>query len=114
MQILRKYPNAKLHVFAVWENALVTDSRGAWSKYMFGDDPRVTSIWDGTNQVGQWYVQHGYGFGGIDLTFIYDAYFAYGSKDVWKDDTPTSPIVDGSEIITHTDGLQQKFAPLLG
>lgn len=112
LQILDKYPDAKVRVFAVWENALATDSRSAWPHDMFGDDPRVTSLWDGRNLVGQWFVQHGYSLGGIDLTFIYDAYYAYDKNAVWKDG-PTSPVADGSEIITHVDGLQQAFVPLL-
>ena len=63
---------------------------------MFGNDPRVTSFWGG-------------------LAFIYDAYFAYGKDAIWKDGGgPISLVVDGSEIISHVDGLQQEFVPLLG
>lgn len=113
MQILRKYPNAKVHVFAVWVNALATDSRGAWSKDMFGDDPRVTNLWDGSSLIGQWYLGNGYGFGGVGETLLYDAYYAYDGTAVWKD-APSPPLVDGSEIITHVAGLEQKFVPLLG
>jgi hypothetical protein len=62
--------------------------------------------------VGSWY---GYrtigGLGGGGYT-VWDAYYAYDDTASWSDQA-SGVVAAGSTIIGTTDGLEQRFLPLL-
>ena len=97
-------------MIAIWLPVLGGDSRSAWPRGMF-DDPRVTSLWDGDRLAGRWFAAHQTGGLGGPGTIVWDAYLGYGPKARWRG-APTDPIVAGSDIIAHTDGLQRFAATL--
>ncbi|HET7571585.1 MAG TPA: hypothetical protein VFJ77_02830 [Gaiellaceae bacterium] len=100
-------------MFAIWVNTMPGDSRSAWPKTMFRD-ARVSSYWDPADRVGRWFGVNGTGgIGTRTVPVVWDAYFAYGPDARWQD-APTEPVVAGSEIISHTQELTDRFVPLLG
>jgi len=109
--ILNAHPHAKLTVLAVWLPMLPGDSRSAWDSNVL-DDPRVISFWDGNRIAGKWFADRSTGGlrgpGGI----VWDAYFAFPKRARWQTE-PQHVLASGSDIIDHTDGLQQLFIPLL-
>jgi hypothetical protein len=109
--ILRAHPNAKLKVIAIWLPMLGGDSRSSWSSRIL-DDPRVTSLWDGDRLAGNWFADEHTGGLSTPGSIVWDAYLAYGADARWQQ-SPTDPIVAGSDIIANTDGLEKQFVPLL-
>src|SRR5438093_3216901 len=53
MHLLNAHPHAKLTVYAIWLPMLAGDSRGASDAHVL-DDPRVVSLWDGSQLAGRW------------------------------------------------------------
>ena len=76
--VLERYENADLRVYAVWLPMLVTDSRGAWDESALRDR-RVRHYWDGERMLGLALAQAklgGLGYAGI----VWDAYFLFGPR----------------------------------
>jgi len=109
--ILDSHPNAKLTVFAIWLPMLAGDSRSAWNADVL-DDPRVVNLWDGRRLAGSWFGNHSIGGLGGPGYVVWDAYFAFPADSRWGRE-PSGVLATGSEIIGHTDGLQETFLPLL-
>jgi hypothetical protein len=105
---LEAHPDAKVTVFAVWIPMMPGDARSEWDAHVL-NDPRVVSLWDGQRIVGNWFAEHGTAGIGSPGYPVWDAYFAYPKDERSLDD----PIAAGSEIISHTDALEQRFVPLL-
>jgi hypothetical protein len=110
-EILAKYPNANLRVYAVWFSMLPTDARSRWG-WTGGilDDPRVVNYWDEGKVVGRWYAQHDpeNSDGGI----IWDAYYLYGPDVEWTE-KPPPPVIIGATVREKADELRTAIAPLL-
>jgi hypothetical protein len=87
------------------------DSRRAWDAHVL-DDPRVVSLWDGSQLAGRWVANHSIGGlagpGGV----VWDAYFAFGKTSRWGGE-PSGVLAAGSTIIDNTDRLERHFIPVL-
>ncbi len=91
---------------------LAGDSRGAWDSNVL-DDPRVVSFWDGGRVAGRWFGDHPLGGLGAPGDVVWDAYYAFGTGSRWERG-PSGVLAAGSDIIDNTDGLRERFVPLLG
>jgi hypothetical protein len=84
------------------------DARSEWDSHVL-NDPRVVNLWDGDRLAGNWFAEQrtaGLGEPGYP---VWDAYFAYPKAEA----SLQKPLAAGSEIISHTDALEQRFVPLL-
>ncbi len=82
------------------------DSREGWDSSVL-PDARVTHLWDGQRQIGQWYSRQE---GAQDL--LWDAYRLYGPTATWTD-APTSLLSQGGPVIDQQVPLQTALRPLL-
>ena len=98
-------------MYAIWLPMLAGDSRSAWDAHVL-DDPRVVSFWDGSRLAGRWFADHSIGGVASPGDISWDAYFAFDRSSRWRGE-PSGLVAAGSAIIDHTDGLQQRFAPLI-
>jgi hypothetical protein len=92
-------------VYAIWLPMLAGDSRNAWDAHVL-DDPRVVSLWDGSRLAGRWFADHSIGGLGVPGDIV----FGKGSR--WRSE-PSGVLASGSDIIDNTNGLEQRFIPLL-
>lgn len=90
---------------------LAGDSRGAWDAHVL-DDPRVVSLWDGSRIAGRWFADHSIGGLGAPGGIVWDAYVAFGKGSRWAS-APDAVLASGSDIIDNTNGLDDKFIPVL-
>jgi len=108
--ILDKHPAANLKVYTVWFSTLAGDSRSAWHSGAM-PDPRVTNLWDEGRVVSQWFSKYVVG----DQSYLWDAYFLYGS-DAWWENTETKPsalISSGGPVLDKRDQLEASILPLM-
>ena len=98
--ILEKYPDSDLKVYAVWFEMLSGDARDAWNPAVLAD-PRVRHFWDAHWVAGRWYSKQVFGDDGI----AWDVYLLYGPTVEWGT-SPPAPISKGGDIITTTDTLR--------
>jgi hypothetical protein len=108
--ILDAHPYAKLTVYAIWLPMLAGDSRGDWDAHVL-DDRRVVSFWDGSRLAGHWFADHSIGGLGGPGGVVWDAYLAFGKGSRWAS-KPGGVLASGSDIIDHTNGLDENFIPL--
>jgi hypothetical protein len=105
---LKKYPAAKLAVYAVWEPMMPFDSRSEWDDHLL-NDPRVTHLWDQEKITGQWFGKGTDRPGGIQ----WDAYYLYDAGGTW-DEAPSKLIGSGRTVLGRSDQLREEIAPFLG
>jgi hypothetical protein len=105
--ILEKYPDSDLKVYAIWFEMLSGDARDTWDPAVLSDD-RVRHFWDARGAAGRWYSKHVYGEDGI----AWDVYFLYGPDAEWQS-TPPPLISTGGDIISTTEPLAADVARLL-
>ena len=98
-------------MYAIWLPMLAGDSRGVWDAHVL-DDPRVVSLWDGSQLAGRWFADHSTGGLSEPGSVVWDAYLAFGKTSRWRSH-PTGILASGSDIIDNTHGLEQHFIPLL-
>lgn len=101
--ILDRYPDADVRVYAVWVSPSGTDDRAAVDQ-LLGDD-RVQSFWDAEGAIARWVGDNQLaGFSQGD--FAYDLYLLLAPDAVWKQAPPPvlstgAPVVfDGSRLAT--------------
>ena len=104
--VLTRYPQARIKVYAVWFNMLPGDSRGGWDSSLL-PDARVTHFWDGQRQVGQWYSRQE-GEQGV----VWDAYRLYGPSATWTA-APTPLLSQGGPVVAEKAQLLTALGPLL-
>jgi hypothetical protein len=104
--ILEKYPDAPLSVYAVWVTQLGA-TRGDVDPDLFGDE-RVTSYWDPDGLVGQAVGPDVQTFGPA----VWDVYALYGPDARW-DERPTGLTDWGAPVIAESDRLGQRVGALL-
>ena len=118
--LLEHYPNAKLHVYAIWFDMLAADSRSQWPSTLL-TDPRVAHRWDESKLVGRWYVQRVSTMRGF-LTpesrwgngdVLWDSWLLYGTNASWGE-APTGLIHWGRTIVASRNTLKADFERLFG
>jgi hypothetical protein len=118
--LLEKYSNANVRVYAVWFNMLASDERSKWPSTLLTDS-RVVHRWDEPKAVGRWYARQVStmrsaltpGSKWSDGEILWDSYLLYGAGAKW-DDAPTSLIRWGGTIVAGRETLRQDFERLFG
>ena len=110
-QILDKYPDTPLRVYAVWFEMLSSDSRSRWQGSLMTDS-RVVHYWDADKVVGRWFAdQEDF----RDMVFgpiAWDIFFLFGPESEW--DAAPSPLVEsGYTIVSRRRDLEKSIIPLL-
>ena len=108
--VLERYPDADLAVYAVWLPMLATDARDEWEQAALPGE-RVRHYWDGERTIGTWLGEQdlgGLGSAGV----VWDAYFVFGPDAGW-DDVPGPLLAAGAPVVVDTDGLEGELVPLL-
>jgi hypothetical protein len=98
--ILERYPDAELRVYAVWVPVLATDERFEVADLMV--DGRVRHYWDGERLVGD---AIGPLAGGSEGDVVWDVFFAFGPQARWAE-TPPEPLSFGAPVVEATDRLE--------
>jgi len=97
-ELLDKYRQANLRVYAVWFSMMPADSRAKWPPSLLTDS-RVIHRWDAPKTIGRWYApqtpemraQLSDGSTWSDRDILWDAYLLYAPDAMWND-TPTGLI----------------------
>jgi hypothetical protein len=113
-QLLDKYPNAPLRVYAVWFNMYPGDERSKWPASLLADG-RVTHLWDEEKIVGRWYNERADSMR-PSLTpeskwngqILWDSYLLYAPDATW-DDAPTRLLRWGRTIVAAREALRRDF-----
>jgi hypothetical protein len=107
-QLLDKYPDNQLSVYAIWLRMLVGDSSDEWDETAM-PDARVMHFWDGELEVAQWFAKKVDGYEGV----AWDVYYLYGPDATWE--TIPAPLVDsGGTIYRERQALKMQISTLLG
>jgi hypothetical protein len=119
-ELLDKYPNANVRVYAVWFNMVPSDSRARWPDTLL-TDPRVAHRWDEPRAAGRWFAERastlrpfltpGSRWG--DREILWDSFLLYGTDASWSD-TPTGLIHWGRTIVAGRETLKADFDTLFG
>jgi hypothetical protein len=117
-ELLEKYPNANLRVYAVWFSMMPADARSKWSSTLLIDG-RVSHRWDEGKVVGRWFArrtaaiksQLAAGSAWSDGEILWDAYLLYGADARW-DDEPSGLIHWGRTIVAGRGTLKEDFERL--
>jgi hypothetical protein len=104
--ILEKYPDAPLSVYAVWVTQLGA-GRGDVDAELFGDE-RVRSYWDPDGLVGEAIADDVESYGSV----VWDVYALYGADARWEG-RPTGLRDWGAPVIADSDRLGQRVEALL-
>ena len=116
-EILQKYPDTNLRVYAVWFNMFPTDARSKWPPNLL-TDPRVVHRWDEPKAVGRWFGEHA-AYMRAQLTqhsswdgdILWDSYILYAADARW-DDVPGGVIHWGRTIVAGRETLRSDFRKL--
>ncbi len=119
-ELLARYPNADLRVYAVWFNMFPGDSRSNWPPDLLVD-ARVVHRWDEPKAVGTFFGQSkprmkaqltadSKGTGG---EILWDSYLLYDVNARW-DVFPTGLTHWGRPIVYARDSLRKEFGRLFG
>lgn len=119
-ELLARYPNADVRVYAVWFNMFPGDSRSEWPPDLLTDG-RVTHRWDEPKAVGTFFGQNkpemqaqltpdSNGTGGA---ILWDSYLLFGANARW-DEFPTGLTHWGRTIVAARESLYKAFDRLFG
>lgn len=118
-ELLARYPEAGLRVYAVWFNMYPGDARSRWPASLL-TDARVIQRWDEGKLVGRWYGEHmtamrpriapGSTWNG---EILWDSYLLYTGEATW-DEAPTGLVHWGRTIVAGRETLRQDFERLFG
>jgi len=118
-ELLAKYPNADLRVYAIWFNMFPGDARSKWPPSLL-TDPRVIHRWDEGKLVGTRYGGHTNKIGAQlspgsswNGDILWDSYLFYGADAQW-DEAPTNLVHWGRTIVAGRETLRQDFQRLFG
>jgi hypothetical protein len=109
MEILDKYQDAKLRVYAIWYKMYPGDERSKWDGSILPDS-RVTHFWDEDRLVGRWMVDKGVVH--YRGKIVWDAYLLFDRQAVWKE-VPSPMIGWGMPVYLKLDKLRGELMPLL-
>jgi hypothetical protein len=99
--ILQRYPNADVTVYAVWVPALAGDSRGDWDGSVLADR-RVRQFWDDGSTASAWLGEHAANSSGL----FYDVWILFGPDARWEQNSITKPQGQGATVIGTTSQLK--------
>ena len=105
--ILERYPDAEVRVFAVWLPALSTDQRFEVADLMV--DERVEHFWDGGRVVGDAVRDL---VGAPEDQLVWDVFLAFGPDARWTD-RPPQPLAIGAPVVDAADELAAALRPFL-
>jgi hypothetical protein len=109
-EILDKYPELDLRVYAVWYEMYPGDSPRAFpSAQKLMPDARVQHFWDQPKATGRWFkanVPSDY-----KGKIMWDAYYLYGPDVTWER-TPGAPLAWGRTILETRKALLEQIAAL--
>ena len=103
--ILERYPNEELEVYAIWFNMIPGDKKTRWNAEAL-PDKRVRHYWDTERMVGKWITknvedcQH---LRPID----WDSYYLFDGDAVWGDNLEGIEAF-GTPIINNTEPLKRQ------
>jgi hypothetical protein len=80
--LLDNFPNAPLHVYAVWTPILGRDTREGWEPTLLYDR-RVTHYWDADNDVSRWMGRQP-DFDDYPDPLVWDVYALYHGDARWE------------------------------
>lgn len=106
-QLLAKYPDDQLSVYAVWLRMLAGDSNDEWDETVM-PDARVKHFWDGELDVAQWFARQVDGYQGV----AWDVYYLYGPEATWEA-IPGPLIGSGGTIYRERQTLKSQVSTLL-
>jgi hypothetical protein len=113
--LLAKYPEADVRVYAIWFNMFPGDSKSEWPPELLTDS-RVVHRWDEPKAVGTFFGQSrskmqaqltsdSNGTGG---DILWDSYLLYGPEARW-DSFPTGLTHWGRTIVAARETLRRQF-----
>jgi hypothetical protein len=100
--VLDRYPDANVRVFAVWLPIIPTDQRFQVADLMVDD--RATHYWDGGQIVGEYFAARD-GAGGV----AWDVFYVFGPEAAWGDE----PRATGAPVVTEGSRLEAALRPYL-
>lgn len=86
---------------------LWSDNRAMWNGTNM-PDRRVTHLWDGDHQVGQWFAKEIDGYEGI----AWDAYYLFGPGAMWEN-VPSPLVGSGGTIYGERETLEMQVSSLI-
>ena len=109
-ELLERYPDQEIAVYAIWFKMFWGDSRSGWDPGLLTDS-RVEHFWDETKLVGKWYGEQvtAKSTGHVE----WDAWFLYGPGGEW-DELSTKPIDWGRTIVGTRTKLKEQMSTILG
>jgi hypothetical protein len=118
-EVLEKYPDADLRVYAIWFNMMPSDARDQWPPDLL-TDPRVVHRWDEPKAAGTWYAERAPAMEGR-LTpaskwsgdVLWDTLLLYSRDARWEGE-PTGLLSWGRTIVAARDDLKAEFEKLFG
>jgi hypothetical protein len=105
--ILEKYPDEEITVYAVWFDMIATDRKDRWNPTALNDS-RVKHYWDEERSLGKWLTQNMKGIkhlGPID----WDSYYLFDTEATWTD-TLNDLKANGTPILDTTEALEMTAA----
>ena len=111
MNVMEKYPEANLQVYAVWFNMLPSDRKDRTKLSLISDD-RVKHYWDENRQLGKWIsknLEDCKHLGPID----WDSYYLFDDKATWGE-TLEQVKACGTPIVKNTKPLEDAAKGMFG
>jgi hypothetical protein len=106
-QILERYPDADVRVYAVWLPVLPTDERFEVADLMV--DARVSHYWDGERRVSDAF---GDAVGLPEGALLWDAFLVFPPDAAWEE-APPEPVARGAPVVDELPSLQRALGPYL-
>lgn len=107
--ILKKYPEEEITVYAVWFNMIPGDRKQHWKPELL-NDKRVSHYWDEERVLGKWISKNAKDcehLGPID----WDSYYLFDGDGEWND-TFEGAKACGTPILKATEPLKEAAAKL--
>jgi hypothetical protein len=106
-QVLERYPDADLRLYAVWLPVLATDERFEVAEVMV--DSRVSHYWDAEQRVSDALREVAQVPEGV---LLWDAFLLFGPDARWTR-RPPEPLARGAPVVNELARLEQALRPHL-
>jgi hypothetical protein len=104
-QVLERYPDADLRVYAVWLPVLATDERFEVAEVMV--DSRVSHYWDAEQRVSDALREVAQVPEGV---LLWDAFLLFGPDASWTG-RPPEPLARAAPVVNELARLEQALRP---